>query len=143
MPPTSPLEAENPGRASWGAWVCLPVVGEGGIIGFLILFCTLCHSVPQLSMSHLVSKEMGSIPEFFTVWTTSQANFGVGKQLWIRINIGQASQRHCSPNLQTKAWDALTILCKNHLFLALYTSRKGQIFKIIQHKPRCAVTCEL
>lgn len=117
VPPTSPLEAENPGRAAWGAWVCLPVVGEWDITGFLIFF--FAHSATQLhqlSMSPLVSKAKGSIPSFFTVWTTVQANFGVGNQLWVRINLGQASHRHSSVKLQTKAWDSLTTLCIKHFF---------------------------
>lgn len=89
VPPASPLEtqAELPERpgvfASGGRW------GHRWIFNFL--FAHSATQLHQLSMSHLVSKEMGSIPSFITVWTTVQANLVVGKQLWIRINLGQAS----------------------------------------------------
>lgn len=79
---------------------------------FHLLFAPSATQLHQLSTSHLVRKEKGSILSFFTV----QTNLSVGKQLWIRINLGQASHRHCSVKLQTKACDALTTLCIKHFF---------------------------
>lgn len=98
----------------------LGVFASGGRVGhhqiFNFLFAHSPTQLHQLSLSHLVSREMGSIPSFFMVWTTVQANLGVGKQLWIRINSGQASHRHSPLMLQKKAWDALTLLCIKHFF---------------------------
>ena len=91
-------------------------------ISLLALFAHYPTQFHQLSISHFVSKEAGSTPSFFIVWTMVQANLGEVKHFWIRINLEQASRRHSPLMLQTKAWDALTILRRKHFFFDLYSS---------------------
>lgn len=106
MQQISTLEVADRGRVAWGVCVCLSVMGERDITGFLISLLAFFAHYPtqfhQLSTSHFFSKGMGSTPSFFIVWTMVQANLGEGKHLWIRINLEQASHRHSPLILQTK-----------------------------------------
>lgn len=103
-------------------FVCRGREGGRDITGFLnFTFGPFLHTVHptqfhQLSASHFVSKETGSTPSFLIVGTTVKANLGGGKHLWLRIDLEYASHRHSPLMLQTKAWDALTILVEKKPF---------------------------
>jgi len=112
-------------RQSCQRSLCVFVCGGRDIPGFLIsLLVLFAHYPTQFHQFfiHFVSKETGSTPSFFIVWTMVQANLGEGKHVCIRINLEYAPYIHFPLMLQTKAWDALTILRRKHFFFDLYSS---------------------